>query len=204
VETLAPISLLGDVVRLNPLARDHVEGLLAAALEDRSSYSFTKVPDSHEAMAEYVAGLLEDQRLGFTLPFVQVSVATKRVVGTTRYLNIRWSDAGELYALEIGGTWLSASAQRTGINTEAKLLLLDHAFTTLGVRRVEIRTDERNERSRAAIARLGASFEGVLRRVQPSLALGEDGQYRNSAIYSVIDDEWPRVREHLESLRRSR
>jgi RimJ/RimL family protein N-acetyltransferase len=102
--------------------------------------------------------------------------------------------------VEIGGTFLAASAQRTGINTEAKLLLLEHAFDVLGVGRVDLKTDARNDRSRNAMLRIGATFEGVLRNWQPSLVPGEEGLLRDSALYSITDREWPEVREHLASL----
>jgi RimJ/RimL family protein N-acetyltransferase len=101
------------------------------------------------------------------------------------------------YAVEIGGTWLAASAQRTGINTEAKLLLLDYAFSVLGVGRVDLKTDARNDRSRNAMARIGGTFEGVLRNWQPSLVPGEEGRLRDSALYSILDTEWPDVHERL-------
>ena len=104
------------------------------------------------------------------------------------------------YAVEIGGTWLAKSAQRSGVNTEAKLLLLDYAFTTWRVGRVDLKTDARNERSRNAIARIGATFEGVLRHWQPSMVEGETGTLRDSAMFSITDDEWPSVRERLTSL----
>jgi RimJ/RimL family protein N-acetyltransferase len=104
------------------------------------------------------------------------------------------------YAVEIGGTWLATSAQRSGINTEAKLLLLDYAFETWHVGRVDLKTDARNDRSRNAILRIGASFEGVLRHWQPSLVEGEEGTLRDSAMFSIVDSEWPSVRERLTSL----
>ena len=103
------------------------------------------------------------------------------------------------YAIEIGGTWLAASTQRSGINTNAKLLLLDYAFETLGVGRVDLKTDARNERSRAAITRIGGKFEGVLRHWQPSLVPGEEGKLRDSAMFSILDVEWPDVRERLQT-----
>jgi RimJ/RimL family protein N-acetyltransferase len=109
----------------------------------------------------------------------------------------RLDESSSPYAVEIGGTWLAGSTQRTGINTNAKLLLLDYAFTTFGVGRVDLKTDARNERSRAAISRIGASFEGVLRHWQPSLVAGEEGQLRDTAIYSILDVEWPDVRAGL-------
>ena len=107
------------------------------------------------------------------------------------------STADPPYAVEIGGTWLAASAQRTGINIEAKLLLLTHAFDTWSVGRVDFKTDARNERSRGAIAALGATFEGILRNWQPSHAPGEEGRLRDSAMYSITAVEWPAVRSHL-------
>jgi RimJ/RimL family protein N-acetyltransferase len=116
-------------------------------------------------------------------------------------MTLRRRSEGELpYAVEIGGTWLAATAQRTGINSEAKFLLLRHAFETWGVARVDLKTDARNERSRAAILRLGATFEGVLRSWQPSLVQGEQDRYRNSAMFSITREEWPQVREHLASI----
>jgi RimJ/RimL family protein N-acetyltransferase len=136
---------------------------------------------------------------GEVVPFVQVDVARERVVGVTRIMTIRrLNDSSTPYAVEIGGTWLAASTQRTGINTNAKLLLLEHAFTTFGVGRVDLKTDARNERSRNAILRIGATFEGVLRHWQPSMVPGEEGRLRDSAIFSVLDTEWPAVRERLQ------
>jgi RimJ/RimL family protein N-acetyltransferase len=138
---------------------------------------------------------------GEVVPFAQVDVARDRVVGVTRIMTIRrLNDSSMPYAVEIGGTWLAASTQRTGINTNAKLLLFEHAFTTLGVGRVDLKTDARNERSRAAIARIGATFEGVLRHWQPSMVPGEEGRLRDSAIFSILDTEWPDVRERLQSM----
>jgi RimJ/RimL family protein N-acetyltransferase len=137
---------------------------------------------------------------GEDIAFVQIRVADDRVVGCTRFLTIRRRQGdAHPYAVEIGGTWLSASAQRSGVNTEAKLLLLTHAFDGWGVGRVDFKTDARNERSRNAIAALGATLEGVLRNWQPSHARGEDGRLRDSAIYSITDAEWPAVRARLEA-----
>ncbi|HRE00691.1 MAG TPA: GNAT family protein, partial [Ilumatobacteraceae bacterium] len=109
----------------------------------------------------------------------------------------RWSTDREADEVEIGGTWLAASAQRSAINTEAKLLMLAHAFDTWGVQRVAICTDARNQQSRTAIERIGASFEGVLRNHRPSAVTAEEGQPRNTAIYSIIVDEWPALRDTL-------
>jgi RimJ/RimL family protein N-acetyltransferase len=129
---------------------------------------------------------------------VQVRLLDDQAVGVTRFLTFRARhDSLMPYAVEIGGTWLAASAQRTGINAEAKLLLLTHAFETWKVGRVDFKTDARNGRSRAAISALGATFEGVLRHWQPSHVAGEEGQLRDSAVYSILDSEWPTVRRGL-------
>ena len=127
-------------------------------------------------------------------------MADERVVGCTRFLTIRRRSRDSApFAVEIGGTWLSASAQRTGVNVEAKLLLLAHAFDAWGVGRVDFKTDARNAPSRAAIAALGATFEGVLRNWQPSHVPGEEALLRDSAMYAVTDADWPAVRARLEA-----
>jgi N-acetyltransferase len=189
----APV-LRGSLVRLEPLRESHVPGLMLAAEEDRSAYAYTLVPRAGET-AEYVADQLA--RDGQT-PFAQVRVRDEAIVGCTSFLNPRtWPGREELCAVEIGGTWLASSAQRTGINTEAKLLLLAYAFETLGVARVDLSTDARNQRSRQAIDRLGARFEGVLRNWSRSWAPGEEGKLRDSAIFSVTAAEWPAVKSSL-------
>jgi N-acetyltransferase len=150
----------GDLVRLEPLTEDHVPGLALAAEEDRSAYAYTMVPRADETAA-YVADLLT--RDGVT-PFAQVRVADEAPVGCTAYFSPRtWPGRDDLFAVEIGGMRLAASAQRTGINVESKLLLMEQAFETLNVVRVDFKTDARNQRSCQAIERLGARFEGVLR-----------------------------------------
>ncbi|MFI0372098.1 GNAT family N-acetyltransferase [Actinomadura sp. 1N219] len=152
--------LAGDLVRLEPLAMRHAPDLAAAAEEDRSSCGFTLVPRGAE-VPDYLAAQLA--RDGLT-PFAQVRTADGKAVGCTGLWDPRtWPDRPELRAIEIGFTWLAASAQGTGINAEAKLLLLSHAFETLGVTRVDLKTDARNHRSRRALERLGIPFEGVLR-----------------------------------------
>jgi RimJ/RimL family protein N-acetyltransferase len=197
--TAYPIpTLSGPFVRLEPLDREHAEALVNAANEDRASYYFTSVLHTVDEANQFIENMLSMWRAGEVVPFVQIDVARERVVGVTRFMTIRrLGDSSSPYAVEIGGTWLAGSTQRTGINTNAKLLLLDYAFTTFGVGRVDLKTDARNERSRAAIARLGATFEGVLRNWQPSLVAGEEGQLRDSAIYSILNVEWPDVREGL-------
>jgi len=192
--------LVGDVVRLEPLSRGHVDDLVVAANEDRSTYAYTVVPSDDASMRTYVDGLLADFERGDVVPFAQLSAITGRAVGATRYLTIRRRSAELLpFAVEIGGTWLAASAQRTKINSEAKYLLLSHAFDVWDVKRVDLKTDARNERSRKAMARIGASFEGVLRQWQPSQVSGEEALYRDSAMFSVMDFEWPAVKESLQS-----
>jgi RimJ/RimL family protein N-acetyltransferase len=199
-------SLAGRLVRLEPLDEGHTDGLWDAAAEDRSTFDLTSVPRTKDAMAAQVGQLLAERSSGLTVPFVQVELASCRVVGMTRYLALRWEPPRATpYAVEIGGTWLAASAQRTGINIEAKLLLLSHAFDEWRVGRVDFKTDARNERSRAALEALGATFEGVLRQWQPSPAAGEEGLLRDSAMYSITAEEWPARRERLlQRLRRGR
>jgi RimJ/RimL family protein N-acetyltransferase len=192
--------LVGDVVRLEPLSRGHVGELVVAANEDRATYAYTVVPSDESSMLAYVDGLLADFDRGEVVPFAQISVITGRAVGATRYLTIRRRSAEDLpYAVEIGGTWLAASAQRTAINSEAKFLLLSHAFDVWHAKRVDLKTDARNDRSRNAMARIGASFEGVLRQWQPSQVSGEEALYRDSAMFSVMDVEWPALKETLRS-----
>ena len=189
----APV-LRGCLVRLEPLDERHVPGLMLAAEEDRSAYAYTVVPRADET-TQYVATQLA--RAGLT-PFAQVRVRDGMPVGCTSLFNPRtWPDRKDLRAVEIGWTWLAASAQGTGINAEAKLLLLTHAFEALGVLRVDLSTDARNQRSRQAIERLGARFEGVLRNWSPSRAPGEEGKARDSAIFSVTAAEWPAVKSTL-------
>ena len=186
--------LRGDLVRLEPLTEDHVPGLALAAEEDRSAYTYTMVPRAAQTAAYVKAQLTRDE----VTPFAQVRVADGAPVGCTAYSNPRaWPGRDDLSAVEIGGTWLAASAQRTGINAESKLLLMTYAFETLNVVRVDFRTDARNHPSRQAIERLGARFEGVLRNWGPSWVPGEEGRLRDSAIFSVIAVEWPQVKAAL-------
>jgi N-acetyltransferase len=192
--------LTGRIVRLEPLTLRHVDGLVAAAGEDRESFSFTTVPDGRAGVEQYVREILAASGPNETVAFAQVKVADGAVVGVTRFLSFRRRDGHALpYAVEIGGTWLAASSQRTGVNLEAKLLLLRYAFDVWGVGRVDFKTDARNARSRAAIAGLGAEFEGVLRNWQPSHAIGEAGRLRDSALYAVVAEDWPEVRAALET-----
>ncbi len=192
-------TLEGAVVRLEPLSTGHAVDLAAAAEEDRSTYGFTLVPRAEEIDA-YLAAHFQRARAGWLIPFAQVRRRDGRAVGCTALWDPRaWPGRSGLCAVEIGWTWLAASAQRTSINTEAKLLLLGYAFESLGVVRVDLKTDARNERSRQAIQRLGATFEGVLRSWSESHVPGEAGLLRDSAMFSVIASEWPAVKASLQS-----
>ncbi|MGI5455014.1 GNAT family N-acetyltransferase [Streptomyces sp. CA-249302] len=193
----APL-LQGRLVRLEPLTHRHAADLAVAAEEERGTYEFTWVPRAAE-VGQYVDAQLARAETGRLLPYAQVSVATGRAVGATSYWEPRcWRDEERLDAVEVGFTWLGASAQGTGINAEAKLLLFRHAFEVWGVARVDLKTDARNERSRAAIQSVGARFEGVLRNWSRSWAPGEDGRLRDSAIFSITGEEWPECRGRLE------
>jgi RimJ/RimL family protein N-acetyltransferase len=193
---LAVPALSGSFVRLEPLSPRHAADLARAAEEDRSSYGYTLVPRAADVDA-YVAAHLARAPDGMAA-FAQVRTADDMAVGCTALWEPRtWADRPDLRAIEIGWTWLADSAQGTGINKEAKLLLFTYAFETLGVARVDLKTDARNERSRRAIERLGAGFEGVLRKWSPSLAQGEEGMLRDSAMFAVVEDDWPTVKSDL-------
>ena len=189
-------ALSGDVVRLEPLTPGHVPGLRRAA-EGAGPNAFAAVPTPDE-VEDYVARSLARRDAGAYAPFAQIEAATGRVVGHTAYLTPRWMDGGRLFAVEIGSTWLAPAARGTAVNPAAKLLLMTQAFESWGVDRVDIKTDARNEAARAAIAATGATFEAVLRAWQPSLAPGEEGLVRDTAMFSVTPPEWPRVRARLE------
>lgn len=199
--TLYPLTLDGEAVRLDPLTLDHVDALCAAAGESRDTYGLTNVPPDRAGMARYIDAALLDARAGVAVPFATVDKRRGRVVGSTRFGNLeRWSwptppaepPAGP-EAVEIGWTWLAASAQRSHVNTEAKWLMLTHAFEVWRVRRVTLKTDERNARSRANIERIGGRLDGILRAHMPAY----DGGVRSSAVYSILSSEWPAVRQRL-------
>jgi N-acetyltransferase len=202
MDELFPLTLDGERVRMEALSPAHVDGLVAAAAESRATYSLTQVPAGAAAMAAYVEAALADAARGLAVPFATVDKARGRVVGTTRFGNIEyWKWPGAPLppvpagpdAVEIGWTWLAASAQRTYVNTEAKLLMLGHAFDVWRVRRVTLKTDARNARSRANIERIGCRFDGVLRAHMPAW----DGGIRDTAFYSMLASEWPAARERL-------
>ncbi len=198
--------LVGDRVRLEPMRLEHVEGLLAAANEDRSTFRFTWVPSDTTAMTAYVEAGIARRDAGEQVPFVTWSRRDERIVGSTRFYDLTpwdWSflpagsetdrrgDRPDLAC--IGYTWLAPSVQRSAINTEAKVLMLSHAFDHWGVRAVRLLTDARNERSRAAIARLGCALDGVLRADRPAA----DGTVRDSAVFSMLASEWPAAKARL-------
>ena len=188
--------LEGRLVRLEPLSDGHAADLALAAEEDRTSYDFTVVPRADE-VAGYLKAQFTRMEQGL-IPFAQVRRSDGRAVGCTAFWDPRaWPGRRALRAIEIGFTWLGASAQGSGINTEAKLLLMTYAFETLEVARVDIKTDARNDRSRRAIEALGATFEGVLRNWSMSWAPGEEYHLRDSAMYSVIASEWNVVKNVL-------
>ena len=195
---LDPPTLTGAIVRLEPLALEHIDDLVTASGEARDTYGFTTVPEGPESVRRYVDWMLEQSAAGEYVPFTQVRVRDGIAVGMTNYLTIRWAPAAQYpYAVEVGGTWLAHSAQRRGINIEAKLLLFSHAFEQWGVGRVDLKTDARNARSRAAIEGVGARFEAVLRSWQPSHVKGEEGLLRDSAMHSIVAADWPDVRDAL-------
>lgn len=186
---VTPVTLVGRRVRLVPLAAGHLAGLVAAGA-DPSTWTWLHAPLTDEAaMRAWLDDALRARDAGTEIPFATLDAATGRVLGSTRFMAI--SPAHR--RLEIGWTWLAPSARGTGANTEAKYLMLEHAFERLGALRVELKTDALNARSRAALAAIGATFEGVFRRHQ----LMANGRVRDSAWYAIVDEDWPAVRERL-------
>jgi RimJ/RimL family protein N-acetyltransferase len=193
---LQPVTLRSPSVTLAPLDRSYCEDLIEA-VNDGNLFKlwYTSVP-APEAMASTIAQRLELQEAGAALPFATVDNTTAKAVGMTSYLN---ADAANR-RLEIGGTWYRRSVQRTGFNTQAKFLLLEHAFERLNCIAVEFRTHFFNRQSRRAIERLGAKLDGILRSHQ----LAANGTLRDTCVYSIIASEWPTVKAHLHSLLTSR
>ena len=190
---ISPVILNGKYVRLEPMTEDHIPGLAEIGV-GQTFWDFMLYGrmDSVEDMRNWVRDILSRAQNGTDLPFVAIHVASGKVAGATRYLNIMPKDRG----LEIGGTWYGTEYQRTPVNTECKYLLLTHAFERLGCIRVQLKTDLRNVRSQKAIERIGAKREGILRNhmILPS------GQFRDSVFYSILDSEWPEVKKRLEEL----
>ena len=177
-------------MRLEPMTAAHADGLWAASRDERTwTWLSVLQPTTREELDAYVGDALANAAAGLELPLVTVRREDDRIVGSTRFLALR----PEHRSVEIGWTWLHPDAWGTGINVEAKLLMLEHAFERLGCLRVELKTDARNERSRGAMAALPAQFEGVHRKAM----LVRGGERRDSAWYSVIDEEWPDVRANL-------
>lgn len=196
-------ALQGRSVRLEPLSTSHVPGLWRAAQDIGDTGQLTIVPVSEPDTQIYVEDALASMRANQAYPFAIRSLADDTIVGSTRLATFeRWAwgrqpkpDRSGPDAVEIGWTWLSQRAQRTAINTEAKWLLLSYAFETMRVERVMLKTDARNQRSRAAIQRIGATFEGILRRHGPAA----DGGVRDSAIFSIVAPEWPTLKAALQA-----
>jgi RimJ/RimL family protein N-acetyltransferase len=189
---ITPVTLEGTHVRLEPVRRDH-----AAALWEIGAYEeiWRYIPytvRSEEDMRSFIEAELHKQQAGLTLRFVTIATTTTQPVGSTSYLNIDRQHR----RLEIGGTWITPSWQRSAVNTEAKYLQLSHAFETLGCIRVEFKTDSLNVKSQQALARIGAVQEGIFRNhmVMP------DGRLRHSVYFSIVESEWPAVKAHLERL----
>jgi RimJ/RimL family protein N-acetyltransferase len=188
---LAPLTLEGRVVRLEPLSLAHLPALAEVGLAAEIWRWMLSEPRTDADLQAWIAAALAEQAAGREVPFATVERASGRAVGSTRYLNI---EPGHR-RLEIGYTWLAPAWQGTALNTEAKLLLLGHAFELLGARRVEFKTDSLNERSRRALAAIGATEEGTLRNHMLTAA----GRQRHSVYFSVIVEEWPRVRQQLQA-----
>jgi RimJ/RimL family protein N-acetyltransferase len=186
-----PVTLEGSVVRLEPLSLGHLAGLTEVGLDIeiwRWMLTFVQTPGEMRAYVERALAAAADGR---EVPFATIERASGRVVGSTRFLSIE----PQFRRIEIGHTWLAPGWQRTAINTEAKLLLLEHAFNTLGALRVEFKTDSLNERSRRALLGIGAIEEGTMRNHMVT----DSGRRRHSVYFSVIEEEWPQVRQRLES-----
>ena len=188
---VAPVTLEGQHVQLEPLRREHLAGLAEVGLDPELWRWIPTAVRTSEEMAAYIESALQEQERGVSLPFVVVEKATGRAIGSTRYGNIERAH----HRVEIGWTWVARDWQRTAVNTEAKYLLLRHAFESLGCVRVELKTDSLNERSRAAILRIGAKEEGIFRNHM----ITSSGRIRHTVYFSIIDSEWPGVKAHLEA-----
>ena len=187
-----PIILEGKIVRLEPLSLAHLDGLIAVGLDPelwRWTTSRARTPD---AMRDYVEEALAEQRAGTSLPFATAERESGRVIGSTRFGNI----APAHRKVEIGWTWIARDRQRTPVNTEAKYLMLRHAFEVWECVRVELKTSALNEKSRRAILRIGATEEGILRQHM----INADGSLRDTVYFSIIDREWPAVKARLETM----
>jgi RimJ/RimL family protein N-acetyltransferase len=189
---VVPVTLEGRHVRLEPLEKAHLAKLAQVGLDEELWRWIPTPVRTQEEMAAYIEIALDEQERSVSLPFAIVDRATGRAIGSTRYGNIDRTN----HRVEIGWTWVAREWQRTAINTEAKYLLLKHAFETLGCIRVELKTDSLNERSRAAILRIGAREEGIFRNHM----ITSSGRVRHTVYFSIIDSEWPTMRARLESM----
>jgi RimJ/RimL family protein N-acetyltransferase len=189
---VGPVTLEGRHVRLEPLSQGHHGGLSAVGIEEELWRWIPTPVRTPEEMSAYIATALEEQARGVSLPFAQIEKSSGRVIGCTRYGNIERTH----HRVEIGWTWVAPAWQRTGVNTEAKYLLLRHAFETLGCIRVELKTDALNEKSRAAILRIGAREEGTFRNHM----ITGSGRIRHSVYFSIVDSEWPAVKGRLQNM----
>lgn len=186
-----PVTLPGTQVCLLPLTPGHLDALCAVGLDPDLWRLIPSKADTPEGMRAYLELALDEQRRGVSVPFVTTLKETGQLVGSTRYMNIDVRNR----RLEIGCTWIGKPWQRSAVNTEAKLLMLQHAFEELGCVRVELKTDFLNDQSRNAILRLGAKQEGIFRRH----VLTWDGRMRDTVYFSILDDEWPAVKAGLEA-----
>jgi RimJ/RimL family protein N-acetyltransferase len=193
---VSPVTLEGQHVRLEPLTKAHLAGLAQIGLDEELWRWIPTQVRTAEEMAAYIETALEEQKRGVSSPFAILEKATGRVIGSTRYGNIDRLH----HRVEIGWTWVAREWQRTAMNTEAKYLLLRHAFETLGCIRVELKTDSLNEKSRAAILRIGAKQEGIFRNHM----ITASGRIRHTVYFSIMDSEWPAVKAGLESRLNSR
>lgn len=190
---VTPITLTGKYVRLEPMKEAHVPALTEiGAGQGFWDFMVYGKMENEEDMRGWVRDILSRAEKGTDLPFVAIHLASGRVAGATRYLNIMPNDKG----LEVGGTWYGLEFQRTPVNTECKYLLFRHAFEILDCIRVQLKTDLLNERSQKAIGRIGAVKEGVLRNHM----ILPDGRIRDSVFYSILDTEWPDVKQKLEEM----
>ena len=190
LDPLQPLVLDGTYVRLEPMTLAHLPGLVACGLDPHIWTWMPIAVNDEDSMRSVVQAAIDGREAGTEFPFVTIDRSHGRVVGSSRYLALALPQR----RLEIGWTWITPSAQRSAVNSEAKLLMLAHAFEMLGCLRVEFKTDARNVASRAALLGVGATFEGVFRKHM----LVRGGERRDSAWYSITDDEWPDVRAHLE------
>lgn len=188
---VTPVTLEGRIVRLEPLTIDHLPALTAVGLDERVWRWLLSPYRTPDDMRRWVEAALAEAAAGRELPFATIERSSGQAIGSTRFLSI----VAAHRRLEIGYTWLGAAWQRTAVNSEAKLLMLRHAFEALGAMRVEFKTDSLNEASRRALTGIGAAEEGTFRNHM--LVYG--GRRRHSTYFSVTDEEWPRVREHLEA-----